>query len=80
MTDGRASGVLVRDQRTGRKFEISATRAVVSNVDFYNLRKLVPLGASDAFDTALQQYATAVPPLASFIHLHAGIDATDLPT
>jgi phytoene dehydrogenase-like protein len=78
--DGRAVGVLLRDQITGKKTEAFATKAVVSNVDFYNLRKLVPIGVSAIFDEALEAYATSVPPLASFIHLHAGIDATDLPT
>lgn len=78
--DGRAVGVLLRDQITGKKTEAFATKAVVSNIDFYNLRKLVPVGVSATFDEALEAYATSVPPLASFIHLHAGIDATDLPT
>ena len=41
---------------------------------------MVPRGLSAEFDEALVQFTTAVPPLASFIHLHAGIDATDLPT
>ena len=105
--DGRACGVRLRDQRSGKQVEVSASVAVVSNVDVFNLRKvynihyliinekrikcavyymyffsvqLVPRGLCKDFDEAVEQFTTAVPPLASFIHLHAGIDATDLPT
>ena len=42
--------------------------------------QLVPRGLCSDFDEAVGQFTAAVPPLASFIHLHAGIDATDLPT
>eukprot|EP01036_Dinobryon_divergens_P022163 gene22163-30400_t len=78
--DGRACGVRLRDQRSGKQVEVSASVAVVSNVDVFNLRKLVPRGLCTDFDEAMGQFTVAVPPLASFIHLHAGIDATDLPT
>lgn len=75
----RAAGVRVRT-RNGQTKTISATKAVVSNCDLAMTRKLIPPGKHAALDTYLDKLNAEVPLLESFIHLHAGIDATGLPT
>lgn len=78
--NNQAVGVRYLDQRTGDSKTIRARKAVVSNADMWNTRKLVPSGACTAFDGMMDTMLQSTPKLASFIHLHAGIDATGLPT
>ena len=78
--NGQAVGVRVRDPRGGEAREVKATKAVVSNADMWNTRKLVAEGACSSFDDSMASMLRTTPKLASFIHLHAGIDASGLPT
>lgn len=75
----QAIGVRVRNQRSGEIQTILATTAVVSNIDMWNTRKLIPIGICPSFDKDMENRLVNIPKLASFIHLHAGIDATGLP-
>ena len=77
--NGVAVGVKFRDQRTKELFSMRATKAVVSNIDTWNTRKLVRRGQCAPFDQAIDHMLSSTPRLASFIHLHAGIDAAGLP-
>lgn len=79
--NGRAVGVKVRGRGAGGKKEEEEIRArhVVCSADMDMLRKLVPRGASPGFDAQMDKSTAATPLLASFIHLHAGIDASGLP-
>lgn len=79
----RAKGVRVfstRGPSKGETVEYLASEAVVSNVDQKMLRNLVPAGKHKTFDEQMDVLLDTTPNLASFVHLHAGIDATDLPT
>lgn len=78
--NGVAKGVVVRDEITKQLHTVNAKVAVVSNIDMYQTRKLVPRGKHAEFDTVMDAMLVKTPKLASFIHLHAGIDATGLPT
>lgn len=69
-----------RGPSRGTSIDYLASEAVVSNVDQRMLRTLVPTGKHSTFDTHMKSMMEATPNLASFIHLHAGIDATDLPS
>jgi phytoene dehydrogenase-like protein len=71
---GVAVGVTLRN-RSQERVRLSASKAVVSNVDMWASRKLVPKGAHDKFDAYMDSMLSDTPKLASFIHLHAGIDA-----
>ncbi|KAJ1410256.1 hypothetical protein B484DRAFT_455907 [Ochromonadaceae sp. CCMP2298] len=77
--NGVAVGVTVRNQRSKEHVRLGASKAVVSNIDMWASRKLVPTGACEAFDTYMDGMLVGTPKLASFIHLHAGIDAEGLP-
>ena len=77
--DGRAVGVKVRNTRTGVVEEILAKTAVVCNADLRVLRKILPRGAHAKMDQHLDTLTADIPLLPSFIHLHAGIDASALP-
>lgn len=77
--NGKALGVKYKD-KTGTQKTILANTAVVSNIDMYNSRKLIPVGKNIDFDQYMASMMKETPKLASFIHLHAGIDATGLPT
>lgn len=82
---GRASGVKLKDGTV-----IKATKAVVSNADPFITKKMLS-GAKEAglTDDKFNEYmdqltntdgdAGGTPNLKSFIHIHAGIDATGLP-
>lgn len=72
---GRAVGVQLRGGDV-----IEASTAVVLNTDLWTTRKLVPLGAYAPLDTYLSSLLDKTVPLKSFIHIHAGIDATGLPS
>ena len=49
-----------------------ATKAVVSNIDIDNTRKIINSGDSEKFDSYINSYIKKTPKLSSFIHLHAG--------
>lgn len=79
----RANGVqatCTRGPSKGQSVQYLAREAVISNVDQKMLRKLVPRGKHEKFDAKMDELMDATPSLASFIHLHAGIDAADLPS
>ena len=79
---GQAAGVRAKLTRGSDKGEKTyyANDAVISNVDQVMLRKLVPRGRHETFDKEFDSLMEDTPNLASFIHLHAGIDATGLPS
>jgi len=77
--DGVATGVQVTT-RTGKTVTIRARRAVVSNADLWTTRRLVPAGASQELDAYLDPLCAQTPQVNSFIHLHAAIDGSGLPT
>lgn len=85
VSDGRASGVKLFDGTI-----IKATKAVVSNADPFITKKLLSKArkaglTSDEFNahmdtlTNTDDKSGGIPNLKSFIHIHAGIDATGLP-
>lgn len=67
----RAQGVRLRSGET-----ISARKAVVCNASIWDTLSLLPEGAIPA---AFRQQRQQTPECHSFMHLHLGIDATDLP-
>lgn len=66
----RAIGVRLRDGK-----EIAASTAVVSNASVWDTLKLVP---QTALPASFRQERQNLPQCDSFMHLHAGIDATGL--
>lgn len=83
--NGRAHGVKLADGTV-----IHATKAVVSNADPFITKKLLTTAIdSGSTDEKFNEYIDSLtntdddtggtPNLKSFIHIHAGIDATDLP-
>jgi phytoene dehydrogenase-like protein len=83
--NGRASGVRLVDGTV-----IKATKAVVSNADPYVTNKLLAKARAakltpPKFDEYMDQLVSqdseegGIPDLKSFIHIHAGIDASGLP-
>jgi len=68
---GRASGVRLRDGST-----IRATKAVVSNATIWDTLKLLP---EDAIPADYKKTGEEMPMCRSFMHLHLGFDAKDLP-
>lgn len=82
-SDGKATGIKVlntRGTRKGKVDSIYASDAVISNVDMHAMRSMIPLGKHIKFDEKFEEAIEKTPLLNSFIHLHAGIDAEDLPT
>eukprot|EP01042_Synura_sphagnicola_P002148 gene2148-2568_t len=71
---GRAVGV---ELRGGRR--LSARRAVVSNCDLWTTFGLVPEGECVELDEERKRLVADTPRCASFMHLHLGIDSSDLP-
>ena len=71
--DGRAVGVRCR----GGKI-IKASKGVVSNADLWTTSKLVPEGVHEGFDEERKTLLQNTDMCKSFVHLHLGIDATDL--
>lgn len=69
--NGRATGVRLRSGET-----LTAETAVVSNASIWDTLPLVPAGALPSSFVAERK---AMPTCPSFLHLHLGIDATDLP-
>lgn len=83
--DGKASAVVLKDGTTVR-----AKEAVVSNADPYVTNRLLSKARSDGrlsdeamayFDSLISTDVDegGIPDLKSFIHIHAGIDASGLP-
>lgn len=75
---GRAVGVRVRGKDGSERF-IRANKAVVANCDLHAIRKLIHKGKHSKLEEMLDKLIQKTPNLKSFIHLHAGIDATGLP-
>jgi len=71
--DGRAAGVVLRSGRVVR-----ARKAVVSNADLWSTYRLVERGASAALD-AERDALVQTEQCKSFMHLHVGFDASDMP-
>ena len=67
---GRAVGVLLQNGE-----EIRAKQAVVSNASVWDTLKLL---SEDAVSTSWREERQATPECNSFMHLHLGIDATDI--
>lgn len=85
VTDGKASGVKLSDGTI-----IKATKSVVCNADPFVLKKLLKRAiesgeTSEDFNQYIEKLTNTdgenggIPNLKSFIHIHAGIDATGLP-
>ncbi len=67
---GRAVGVLLRNGE-----EIRAKKAVISNASVWDTLKLLP---EDTVPKSWREERQATPECNSFMHLHLGIDATDI--
>ena len=67
---GKAVGVLLRNGE-----EIRAKQAVISNASIWDTLKLLPEGA---VSKSWREKRRAIPECNSFMHLHLGIDATDI--
>ena len=52
---------------------LKAKIAVVSNIDPWKTRSLIPVGVNTEFDMLMNKLTQDTPKLASFIHLHAGM-------
>ena len=52
---------------------LKAKIAVVSNIDPWKTRSLIPIGVNTDFDMLMSMLTQDTPKLASFIHLHAGM-------
>lgn len=72
LESGRATGVRLRNGKTLR-----ARRAVISNASIWDTLPLLP---NTATANRFRQQRQTLPLCDSFMHLHLGIDATDLPS
>lgn len=70
ISNGRATGVTLADGT-----EITASKAVISNASMWDTLGLLPAHARPQL---MQQTARDTPKNRSFMHLHAGFDATGL--
>ena len=70
--NNRATGVELKNGKT-----INATKAVISNASVWDTLKLIPDGA---LPSSWVKERASTPECESFMHLHLGIDATDLPS
>jgi carotene isomerase len=68
----RATGVRLRSGET-----IEAKRAVISNASIWDTLKLLP---KDSISESFRRERQATPECDSFLHLHLGIDASNLPS
>jgi phytoene dehydrogenase-like protein len=73
---GRASGVAVKS-KTGKQ-DINARKAVISNASVWDTANL--LRSSGYTNATTLDHKMNTPSTGSFMHLHLGIDATDLPS
>ncbi|KAI5056378.1 hypothetical protein GOP47_0028196 [Adiantum capillus-veneris] len=69
---GRATGVMLRDGTY-----VKARKAVISNASTWDTLRLLPKGA---LPMDYQERAENTPQCESFMHLHLGLDAKDLPS
>ncbi|MEM9246022.1 MAG: NAD(P)/FAD-dependent oxidoreductase, partial [Cyanobacteria bacterium P01_F01_bin.153] len=69
--NGRAAGVVLRNGQ-----QVRAKQAVVSNASVWDTLRLL---SEDSLPAKFRRDRQATPTCASFMHLHLGIDATDLP-
>lgn len=69
---GRATGIKLRNGEI-----IQARKAVISNASIWDTLKLLP---KDSISERFRQERQNTPECDSFLHLHLGIDATNLPT
>mmetsp|Transcript_31762 Transcript_31762/g.38373 ORF Transcript_31762/g.38373 Transcript_31762/m.38373 type:complete len:589 (-) Transcript_31762:154-1920(-) len=75
--NGRAEGVQLRSSKGGGGGAvINATRGVISNASVWDTERLLPSGA---LPQVYKQEVEDTPECGSFLHLHLGIDASDLP-
>jgi phytoene dehydrogenase-like protein len=72
--DNKASGIRLRN---GTVF--TARTGVVSNCDMKGTFNLVKPGLNEEFDKERLKLLNTTPLCSSFMHLHVGIDAKDLP-
>lgn len=70
--NNRAVGVLLRGNKT-----IRASKAVISNASVWDTLKLLP---KNSVPDSFRQQRQATPECDSFMHLHLGIDASNLPS
>ena len=70
--NNRAVGVLLRENK-----QIRATKAVISNASIWDTLKLLP---ANTIPQGFREQRQATPECDSFMHLHLGIDATELPS
>ena len=82
MEGGKAVGVKLKKRKSTDKEEsIRARHAVVSNASLWDTAKLIPTGSATAtMQNQIAKQAQQTPLCGSFMHLHLGIDATDLPS
>ncbi|KAK9810598.1 hypothetical protein WJX73_003386 [Symbiochloris irregularis] len=71
MTNGRATGVTLSNGT-----QIAASKAVVSNASMWDTLELLPVHARPQ---SMTETARETPKNRSFMHLHAGFDATGMP-
>ena len=72
IAEGKATGIRLRNGET-----IYARRAVISNASIWDTLPLIP---EDALPKQFAKKRQSLPPCDSFMHLHLGIDAKDLPS
>jgi len=82
---GKAVGVkLTKKKSTDKEERIRARHAVVSNASLWDTVKLLPSGTATKSTAGgvekLAKQASSTPLCGSFMHLHLGINATDLPS
>ena len=80
--EGRAVGVRLRGgggDKGGK--EVRASKGVVSNCDMWSTYKMIPKGlkGGEAMDKERDELLQNTEMCKSFMHLHLGIDAADLP-
>lgn len=75
--NGVATGVkLAKKNKDGTSKTLCAKKGVISNASIWDTMKLIP---KSAISDELRSEKMSTPRTGSFVHLHIGIDATDLP-
>ena len=80
--DGKAVGVRLRGlNEKGNLKEIRASKGIVSNCDMWSMYNMIPKGIKGAelLDKERDELLKNTEMCKSFMHLHLGIDAADLP-
>ena len=81
--DGKAIGVRLRGvDKDGNNKEIKASKGIVSNCDMWSTYNMIPKGIKgiELLDKERDELLANTEMCKSFMHLHLGIDAKDLPT